>query len=118
MSAKTPEGRVKEKIDVVLTRYKVYYFKPVQFGLGASGLDYHCVVRVGNTPVAFFIEAKEPGKEPTPRQRELMDRLRRDYSANVFKIDGFFSLGMLEEWLMRITRAEQDDTRRKVSSIE
>ena len=118
MSAKTPEGRVKEKIDAVLDRYRVYYFKPVQFGLGASGLDYHCVIRSGDIPLAFFIEAKKPGGETTPRQNLLKERLRRDYRANVFIVDGYFSLGMLEEWLQKITRADSDDTRRKASSVE
>src|SRR6516164_4237640 len=95
----TPEGRVKDKIDAILAKYAVYYFKPVQMGIGAAGLDYHCVVRVGDTPVAFFIEAKREGGKTTARQEELINKLRRDFRCNVFLVDSPFALSMLDEWL-------------------
>jgi hypothetical protein len=109
----TPEGRIKVKIDALLKKYSVYVFKPVQFGMGKRGLDYHCVVRIGDTPVAFFIEAKGPGKDLTEIQQNLTDELRRDYKANVFKIDGPYGLNLLNDWLSRICKAQANDTAAK-----
>jgi len=106
----TPEGLVKRKVDALLAKYPVYYFKPVQMGLGSAGLDYHCVVRVGDTPVAFFIETKRPGGKPTDRQEGLIRRLRGEFRANVFVIDGIHGLGQLEEWLKRLGRAVDNET--------
>lgn len=106
----TPEGRIKEKIDAILTKYPVYVFKPVQFGLGGAGLDYHCVIRVADTPVAFFIEAKKPNGTATDRQKELMGKLRREFRCNVFIVDGPLGLNMLEDWLHKLTKAAQNDT--------
>lgn len=109
----TPEGRVKVKIDAILAKYPIYVFRPVQFGMGKRGLDYHCVIRIGDTPVAFFIEAKEPGKDLTELQKDLANELRRDYKANVFKIDGPYGLNLLEEWLSKVHKAQQNDTAAK-----
>jgi hypothetical protein len=92
----TPEGRVKSKITAILKSYpSVYYFMPVQHGLGASGLDYHCVVgklfrfSMGAEliPIAFFIEAKKPGGEPTPRQEDFAKERREKQNAITFVID-------------------------------
>lgn len=110
----TPEGLVKAKVDALLKKYPVYIFKPVQMGLGAAGLDYHCVVRLADTPIAFFIETKKAGGKPTDRQDELIGKLRRDFRCNVFIIDGIFGLHQLEEWLNKITRAADNDTGARV----
>ena len=83
----TPEGRVKKNIKRILDSFGVYYFMPVQHGYGAAGLDFHCVVRFGNIPYAFFIEAKKPGGEPTGRQEDFAkDRLIKQ-CATTFIID-------------------------------
>lgn len=110
----TPEGKVKAKIDELLAKYPVYVFKPVQFGLGAAGLDYHCVIKIGDTSVAFFIEAKKPGGEPTVRQKELIGRLRRDFRCNVFAIDSVYDIHTLKDWLDKVARAADNETTTRV----
>jgi len=104
----TPEGQVKVKINAILERYPVYVFKPVQFGMGKRGLDYHCMVEIGGLPLAFFIEAKEPGEELTEIQNDLATELRRKYKANVFKIDGPYGLNLLDKWLSNVCKAGND----------
>ena len=91
----TPEGRVKKNIKRVLDSFGVYYFCPVQSGIGAAGVDFHCVMRVHyvvdgklvGVPLAFFIEAKKPGGEPTGRQDNFMRERREKQSARSFVID-------------------------------
>jgi hypothetical protein len=100
----TPEGRVKNRVKDILAKYKVYYFMPVQTGYGAAGLDFHCVVRSKDTPIAFFIETKALDKELTARQRELAMELIKLYKAEVFIIDGFMGYRQLEKWLEQMTR--------------
>ncbi len=41
----TPEGEVKKKVEEILRRYEVWYFKPVNFGYGKVGVpDFICCV--------------------------------------------------------------------------
>jgi hypothetical protein len=113
----TPEGRVKKNIKRVLDAFGVYYLMPVQFGIGAAGIDFHCVVEViyiidaKPTPlaIAFFIEAKAPGEEPTGRQENFMRDRREQQSAKTFVIDddptinkGMGNIEELTEWLEAI----------------
>jgi hypothetical protein len=121
----TPEGRTKKSIDRVLAAFDfVYAFKPVQMGLGAAGLDYHCVAGVAflidgevcNLPIAFFIEAKKPGGEPTGRQDTFRKERKEKQHAKTFVIDDDnASLQALVEWLEQLeaqnerTRALADD---------
>jgi hypothetical protein len=60
----TPEGKVKAAIKRVLTSIGAYHHWPVQNGMGAPCLDCHGCWRA----IYFAIEAKAPGKVPTPRQ--------------------------------------------------
>lgn len=84
----TPEGRVKKNIDRVLQSFPfVHAFKPVQTGLGAAGVDYHCTARLGNMALAFFIEAKKPGEEPTTRQANFLRDRKEKQKAQTFVID-------------------------------
>jgi hypothetical protein len=96
----TPEGRVKDAVKKVLDKFNVYYLMPVQMGLGAAGLDFHCVVRMDEHAVAFFIETKAPGKVPTSRQETFMADRRKQQCARTFVIDG--NLDELIEFLERI----------------
>jgi hypothetical protein len=114
----TPEGRVKKAISKVLDNFpSVYSFMPVQFGMGASGVDYHCVVGmlvqfpgglVDMVPVAFFIEAKKPGGEPTVRQDTFLKERHEKQNCACFVIDEDPSinkgkgLDILVEWLAKI----------------
>lgn len=97
----TPEGKVKVKVRSLLNTYGAYHFMPVQMGMGAAGLDFHCMLTGG---IAFFIETKAPGKEPTPRQRALIAKLRY-MGAKVFVIDDDVTLEELKEWLDEYSRA-------------
>jgi hypothetical protein len=92
----TPEGRVKKKVTELLKTFpSVYSFMPVQHGLGASGLDYHCVVGkmfqfgivAEMIPIAFFIETKKPGGEPTQRQEDFIKERYVKQNARTFIID-------------------------------
>lgn len=64
----TPEGRIKQQIKAVLKAAGAYKFMPVQNGMGDPALDFFVCHR------GWFIaiEAKAPGKKPTPRQEDTM----------------------------------------------
>ena len=116
----TPEGRVKKNIRRVLDNFPfVYSFMPVQMGLGASGLDFHCVAGklfqigflVELIPVAFFIEAKKPGGEPTDRQETFAKERKEHQNAITFVIDddptimkGNGGIEKLVQWLEAIEK--------------
>jgi hypothetical protein len=113
----TPEGRVKKNISRVLAAFPfVYSFMPVQYGMGAAGVDYHCVAgkyfyvdgMIKMVPVAFFIEAKKPGGEPTYRQDNFLKERRENQNCKTFVIDEDPSidkgggLNELTAWLQEI----------------
>ena len=89
----TPEGKVKAKIKAILKEYGVYYFMPVQNGMGMPGLDFHCTLH----GMSLYIEAKAPGKNPTKRQEITMESMRQA-GAIVIVCDGS-SYDELEETL-------------------
>ena len=80
----TPEGVVKRKINGILSQANsVWWMMPVQNGMGKASLDY-----IGwRRGQAFAIEAKAPGKVPTPRQ-ETTIRNMREGGAVIFVVDG------------------------------
>lgn len=79
----TPEGKVKKLVDSALLHHQAYYLKPVQNGMGSPALDYHG----SHQGLAFVIETKAPGKEPTERQWATMRRISKS-GASCFVIDG------------------------------
>jgi hypothetical protein len=91
----TPEGRVKDKIKRVLKDHGCWYYMPVPAGFGVPSLDFLCSTPCGR---AFGIEAKAPGKKPTPRQQATMREMEAK-SVKCFLIDG--DTTELEEWLSR-----------------
>lgn len=103
----TSEATVKKWVKDLLNEFSVYYFMPVQTGYGAAGVDFHCVVRTQVSwpeykiivPVAFFIETKEFGKEPTPRQEEFAKERKMKQGAETFVIDGMVGVHKLRVWL-------------------
>ena len=119
----TPEGRVKKNIRRILDSFPfVYTLMPVQMGLGASGLDFHCVAGVWYAlprgveliPVAFFIEAKKPGGEPTDRQETFAKERKEHQNAITFVIDddptimkGSGGIDKLVEWLEAIEKRNE-----------
>lgn len=111
----TPEGKVKKEVKRILESFGVYFFMPVQMGLGAAGLDFHCVVRMGDMACAFFIETKAPGKEVTDRQNTFIDDRRKQQCARTFVIDSD-DMDELVEFLERIE--EYNEHRDEHSSKE
>lgn len=83
MSSSTPEGKTKRLLDKLLTEWEAYYLKPVQNGMGSPALDYHGSHR----GLAFVIEAKAPGKQPSDRQLTTLRRIGKS-GASMFVIDG------------------------------
>jgi hypothetical protein len=92
----TPEGKVKIKIKELLRKYRAYWHMPVQNGMGAPALDFH----VCHNGRYLGIEAKAPGKEPTPRQL-ITAREITEAGGVVFFCDGT-NLDNLELWLMEV----------------
>ena len=88
----TPEGKVKDSIRTLLKASGAYWHMPVQNGLGKPALDFHVCHRGRYAAV----EAKAPGKKPTPRQVITMDEIVRA-GGRVFLIDG--DLTELDNWL-------------------
>lgn len=95
----TPEGKIKAKINKLLSLYgtSVYKFMPVPGGFGPSSLDYILCVRG-----AFLaIEAKKPGGKTTARQDFIIKQIR-DAGGTVFIVDNDLSLAMVRDFLDRI----------------
>lgn len=90
----TPEGKVKRAIRKVLDKYKsAYVFMSVPSGYGKSTLDY--LICCHGRFIA--IEAKAPGKKPTPRQKKIIGEIERA-GGDVLVIDtekGAQQLGVL-----------------------
>ena len=96
----TPESKIKTLVKGVLNAYGAYYFMPVQSGMGASGLDFHCVIRRGEVAIAFFVETKKDElTDLTPRQQLLKSNLEMKQHAKVFVVGGRKSLKILSDWL-------------------
>jgi hypothetical protein len=124
----TPEGRVKKNIDRILKSFPfVYPFKPVQFGTGAAGVDYHCVTRYGDLCLGFFIEAKKPGGEPTSRQDTFLRERRDNQRAMTFVVDddptinqGAGGIEELVKWLEQIEAYNEhyDKTKRNWEFVD
>lgn len=98
MSKTTPEGKVKARVKDILAQAPGQIFSnwPVPGGYGESMLD--CV---GCHRGAFFaVETKAPGKQVTPRQQGMIDRMRAAGAA-VFVIDDEIGIVELWGWLHR-----------------
>jgi hypothetical protein len=93
----TPEGRVKAKIDAVLRNtMDIWWFKPVQNGMGRRALDY-----VGCSRGDFFtIEAKREGESPTAFQN-LTSLGIHTAGGKVFHISCDEGVLSLQRWLHR-----------------
>jgi len=95
----TPEARVKNKIKKLLDRYEIniYYFMPVQMGLGSRTVDFLCCAN-GRF---FAIEAKAK-KGRTTRLQDVVMRRMRDAGGVTFVITGeddIEGFSELEEYL-------------------
>lgn len=94
----TPEGKVKKKVSALLqTMPRVWYDMPVPYGFGKSTLDY-----IGCANGRFFaVETKAPGGQPTPRQKVIIEQMRRA-GGKVFVIEDDAGLVPLRLWLERV----------------
>lgn len=92
----TPETKIKNKIDKILKAQgdRLYYFRPVQTGMGTRTLDY--LGACCGAP--FAIEAKAPGKKPTELQEICIRRMQAAGIA-VFVISGDEGLQELQAQL-------------------
>lgn len=73
--AKTPEGKVKDKVVSILKQEGVYYFFPATHGFGRSGVP----DVVGCVPGGAFIaiECKAGRNKPTELQAREIEAIRR-----------------------------------------
>jgi hypothetical protein len=100
--AATPEGAVKKLVTSTLrgaqvraqTTGGIWFFMPVQNGMGAAVLDY----MGSHRGRAFAIETKAPGKLPTERQVKTINDMK-EAGIHVFVIDGEKSCRELVRWL-------------------
>jgi hypothetical protein len=102
------EAAVKGWVNEVLKEFNVYAHKPVPH-IGGTGVDFHCVVKYGTLPLAFFIETKKFGKEFTERQYLFASARLREQGAQTFLIDGMVGVGKLRKWLEALRKATAED---------
>jgi hypothetical protein len=93
--ARTPEGKVKEDIKILLREYFVYYLMPVQTGYGSACVDFHCSLPGG---LSFFIEAKQPDGELKPRQAAFL-RDRQAMGIQTFVVADEHDVRRVRRWL-------------------
>lgn len=73
--AMTPEGRVKEAVKKLLKAYGIWYYMPVQNGMGVVGIpDFICCYN----GLMLAIETKAPGKRKdlSPNQENRIAEIR------------------------------------------
>ena len=115
--ADTPEGKVKDLIKKLLHNYKIYPAKDAgAFPEDACGWYYmpvqHFSVKgipdfLGHFHRVFWaIEAKAPGKEPTGFQKLQLNAIGKSGGVR-FVVDGQESLGVFEDWLVKIIIEER-----------
>jgi len=105
--ATTPEGRVKKAVKLWLADHGIWYYAPVQMGMGVVGIpDFICCKptlitedMVGRTIGVFLaIETKAPGKlkEVTPNQAARLYEISMAHGVACV-IDDVDSLNTLKE---------------------
>ena len=97
--ALTPEGRVKQAVKQYLKRRGIWFYMPIQNGMGRVGIpDFLCCWN--GRLVA--VEVKAPGKlnNTTPNQERVIKEIR-DAAGCAFVVD---SVAMLDELLNIVDR--------------
>lgn len=100
--ANTPEGKVKDKIKKILKVRGIWYYMPVQNGMGVVGIpDLVCCWK----GKFLAVETKAPGKiaNVTPNQRRRMDEIRAAGGIAIVTDDP----AEFEEWLDGYQAQEQ-----------
>lgn len=83
---RTPEGRVKDAVRKFLKEQGVWYYQPVQNGMGVVGIpDFVCCWR----GLFIAIETKAPGKmfQVTPNQNRVLHEIRT-HGGYAIVVDG------------------------------
>lgn len=94
----TPEGRVKKRVDYLLRKHGVWYFKPVSGGYGKHGIpDYVCCLN-GHF-VALECKA-EDNRSPTPLQQQRLNEIQK--AGGTTMVVTPCVLGGLDDWLRRV----------------
>ena len=91
--ALTPEGKVKAAVRKVLKENNVWFFQPMQNGMGVVGIpDFVCCYK----GIFLAIETKAPGKiaNVTPNQRRVIENIR-DANGFAWVVDDPADLGAL-----------------------
>jgi hypothetical protein len=86
----TPEGKVKDAVRKLLKSAGIWYYQPVQNGMGVVGIpDFICCWR----GQFLAIETKAPGKlnTTTPNQDRVLAELR-DHGGHALVVDDVESL--------------------------
>lgn len=81
----TPEGKVKEKVRKFLKERRIWFYQPVQNGMGVVGIpDFVCCWN-GRF---LAIETKAPGKikDTTPNQERVIKEIRA-HSGHAIVVD-------------------------------
>jgi len=95
--ARTPEGKVKDKVVAILKKEGIYYFFPATHGMGRSGVpDIICCV-AGRF---MAIECKAGKNKATPLQIQEIERIRN--AGGAAAIVNEESLDNVPEWIRRV----------------
>lgn len=95
MLERVVKQRIKKVLKEVQYPEKLWYYMPVPNAYGGHSLDFIGVY----CGMSFAIEAKAPGKNPTPRQQATIIKMQRAGVA-VFVIDG--DTTELNRYLIRV----------------
>lgn len=90
----TPEGKIKQKVRMVLNAFGSYHHAPVLNGMGKPSLDFICC----HKGRFFAVETKAAGKQFTVRQEQTALEIR-DAGGVVFRVSCKEELQALIEWL-------------------
>lgn len=93
--ARTPEGKVKDKLKKLLGYHEVYYFQPVQSGYGGPALDFICCYK----GLYFQIETKTKNNDMTKRQQHVAESVRQAGGKAFLINDNETTWNKLETWL-------------------
>lgn len=108
----TPEGKVKKEVKAMLTAYGAFHHWPVLTGYGEPMLDCNGCHR-GRY---FAIETKAPGKQLSPRQELIVEKIEaaggkvfvigdESIMANDLRgkpVEVYKGMSELEAWLLKL----------------
>jgi Holliday junction resolvase len=100
--AKTPEGKVKDRVVAALKDAGAYYFFPATHGFGRSGVPDVVACINGNF---LGIECKAGTNQPTALQVRELERIR--LAGGVAVVVNETNVDMLPDLLSRLKRGEE-----------